>query len=125
MGMVHFVYLSSGLVYSCCKCSTHLTDHSRLVSENFHGRHGRAFLFQDLVNVYEGEEAHRTMTTGEHRVRDLYCMGCMRVVGWRYIKAYEKTERYKERKCILEINITRQSRISPTSPTSSTSIASI
>lgn len=42
------------------------------------------------------------MTTGQHIVRDIYCRQCKDQVGWKYDKAYEVNERYKEGKFILE-----------------------
>jgi hypothetical protein len=42
------------------------------------------------------------MTTGRHTVRDIACRQCKEVVGWKYDKAYESTEKYKEGKFILE-----------------------
>jgi hypothetical protein len=42
------------------------------------------------------------MTTGRHVVRDITCRQCDTVVGWKYDKAYEAQEQYKENKFILE-----------------------
>ena len=42
------------------------------------------------------------MTTGRHVVRDIACRQCTTVVGWKYDKAYETQEQYKENKFILE-----------------------
>jgi len=42
------------------------------------------------------------MTTGRHIVRDIQCRQCKEVVGWKYDKAYESSEKYKEGKFILE-----------------------
>lgn len=42
------------------------------------------------------------MTTGRHIVRDVFCRQCKVVVGWKYDRAYESTEKYKEGKFILE-----------------------
>jgi hypothetical protein len=42
------------------------------------------------------------MTTGRHIVRDIHCRQCNEVVGWKYDKAYETSEKYKEGKYILE-----------------------
>lgn len=42
------------------------------------------------------------MTTGRHVVRDISCRQCKEVVGWKYDRAYETSEKYKERKFILE-----------------------
>jgi hypothetical protein len=45
------------------------------------------------------------MTTGRHIVQDGLCKNCKEVVGWRYIKAYEASEKYKEGKIILEAEL--------------------
>jgi len=42
------------------------------------------------------------MITGRHVVRDVSCRQCKEVVGWKYDRAYESTEKYKEGKYILE-----------------------
>lgn len=42
------------------------------------------------------------MTTGLHTVTDIYCSSCGHNVGWKYIKAYEEDQKYKEGKYILE-----------------------
>ncbi|KAJ1652513.1 protein yippee-like moh1 [Dispira simplex] len=106
MGMKHKVYLDhSGQFYSCKRCETHLVPRKELVSKNFTGRHGYAYLFNKLHNVFDGPAVPRSMLTGEHIVCDQYCIGCGTVVGWKYVKAFVKTEAYKESKCILEMEI--------------------
>ncbi|KAJ1994882.1 hypothetical protein H4R33_000116 [Dimargaris cristalligena] len=110
MGMKHKVYMDPKAVYSCSHCETHFTVQSELVSKNFTGRHGAAYLFHTVANVYDGKPCERTMLTGDHIVCDLYCMGCMHIVGWKYIKAFTKTEKYKENKSILEISILNRPR---------------
>lgn len=42
------------------------------------------------------------MTTGRHLVRDIACRQCSENVGWKYDKAFEQSEKYKEGKFILE-----------------------
>ncbi|KAG5639301.1 hypothetical protein H0H81_004503 [Sphagnurus paluster] len=54
------------------------------------------------VNVIEGEPNDRPMTTGNHTVRDIYCCKCGTTLGWKYDKAYEVSQKYKEGKYILE-----------------------
>ncbi|KAJ1928419.1 hypothetical protein IWQ60_002084 [Tieghemiomyces parasiticus] len=107
MGMRHKVFLDQRQkdVYSCRKCGTHLATHDQMKSTNFTGRHGVAYLFLSVVNVYEGDPKERNMLTGRHVVRDLSCMGCMAYVGWTYVKAYARSERYKEGLVILEVSI--------------------
>ena len=45
------------------------------------------------------------MTTGRHIVRDIKCRGCSHTVGWKYDKAFENSEKYKEGKFILEAEL--------------------
>lgn len=45
------------------------------------------------------------MTTGRHIVRDVLCNQCQDVVGWKYDKAYEDDQKFKEGKFILEAEL--------------------
>ncbi|VDB99280.1 unnamed protein product [Peniophora sp. CBMAI 1063] len=76
-----------------------------MMSRSFHGQHGRAYLFREVVNVLEGEPVERQMTTGNHIVRDIQCVKCYAVLGWKYEYAYEDDQKYKEGKFILERNL--------------------
>ncbi|RZC91174.1 hypothetical protein C5167_027238 [Papaver somniferum] len=49
-----------------------------------------------------GETEERMMMTGLHSVCDIFCVGCRSIVGWKYVVAQEKSQRYKEGKFILE-----------------------
>ena len=75
------------------------------LSQNFRGQHGKAYLFSNVVNVVEDSPDERTMTTGRHIVRDISCRQCDTIVGWKYDKAYELQEQYKENKYILEAEL--------------------
>ncbi|PNS18705.1 hypothetical protein CAC42_5244 [Sphaceloma murrayae] len=105
MGLSYNVYLNAKRVYGCKNCKTHLADHDEIVSRNFRGQHGKAFLFHTVVNVVAGEASDRNMTTGKHIVRDISCKQCKEVVGWKYDKAYEQSEQYKVGKFILEAEL--------------------
>jgi hypothetical protein len=74
-------------------------------TQNFRGQHGKAYLFNSVVNIDTGEPSERNMTTGRHIVRDITCKQCKETVGWKYDKAYEATEKYKEGKFILEAEL--------------------
>ncbi|KXT03841.1 hypothetical protein AC578_8909 [Pseudocercospora eumusae] len=102
MGLAYNVYLNAKKIYGCKNCKTHLADHDEIISRNFRGQHGKAYLFNSVVNVQQGEAGERNMTTGRHVVRDVCCRQCKEVVGWKYDRAYESTEKYKEGKYILE-----------------------
>ena len=46
----------------------------------------RWFLYSSSVNVIEGEPSERQMTTGNHTVRDIYCVKCHTTLGWKYVR---------------------------------------
>lgn len=77
------------LVQLCSVCfSLHLT--------------GRAYLFDNCVNVTIGPAEDRPLITGLHSVCDIFCKRCNHMVGWTYAKAYETSQKYKEGKFIVE-----------------------
>ncbi|KAA0045036.1 protein yippee-like [Cucumis melo var. makuwa] len=55
------------------------------------------------VNVSVGEQEERMMITGLHTVVDIFCVGCGSIIGWKYEVAYDKSQKYKEGKYILEM----------------------
>ncbi|KAB1224331.1 Protein yippee-like [Morella rubra] len=75
---------------------------SRSFGPSFHSRHGKAYLFDKVVNVTVGEQEERLMITGLHTVVDIFCVGCGSLVGWKYEAAHEKSQKYKEGRFILE-----------------------
>mmetsp|Transcript_14315 Transcript_14315/g.23157 ORF Transcript_14315/g.23157 Transcript_14315/m.23157 type:complete len:303 (+) Transcript_14315:56-964(+) len=96
------VYLDGPQIYTCAQCRTHLTTHDEIISKSFHGRHGRAYLFDHCVNVTIGPAEDRPLITGLHSVCDIFCKRCKNMVGWTYSKAYEASQKYKEGKFIVE-----------------------
>jgi hypothetical protein len=55
------------------------------------------------VNVNVGtKEEDRMMTTGLHTVCDIFCVACGAILGWKYLVAFDKSQRYKEGKFILD-----------------------
>lgn len=101
MGML-FVISLEGSIYSCKHCHTHLGLADDIISKSFHCRHGKAYLFDKVVNITVGEKEERIMMTGMHTVVDIFCVGCGSIVGWKYEAAQEKAQKYKEGKFILE-----------------------
>ncbi|XP_065031596.1 protein yippee-like At4g27745 isoform X1 [Musa acuminata AAA Group] len=92
-------------VYSCSNCGNHVCLHDDIISKAFHvnpGRHGRAFLFSHGRNIVMGPKQDRLLMTGIHTVADVYCHDCGEVLGWKYERAYEETQRYKEGKFVFE-----------------------
>ncbi|KAG0467679.1 hypothetical protein HPP92_018668 [Vanilla planifolia] len=101
MGFLFLVHLE-GNFYSCKHCHAHLALRDDIISKTFHCWHGKAYLFNKVVNVMVGQKTLRMMTTGLHTVSDIFCVGCGSILGWKYEAAYEKGQKYKEGKFILE-----------------------
>ncbi|OAY59507.1 hypothetical protein MANES_01G036800v8 [Manihot esculenta] len=66
------------------------------------GKGGRAFLFSHAMNIIVGAKEDRNLRTGLHTVADICCADCRQVLGWKYERAYEASQKYKEGKFILE-----------------------
>ncbi|KAG9025664.1 hypothetical protein FRB95_009935 [Tulasnella sp. JGI-2019a] len=105
MGYKRQEYLNATRIFGCSKCGTHLTTIDSMISRQFNGQHGRAYLFENVVNIECGPPSDRTMTTGLHTVRDIQCIKCSAILGWKYDRAYEESQQYKEGKFILERNL--------------------
>ncbi|XP_075100754.1 immune-associated nucleotide-binding protein 9-like [Nicotiana tabacum] len=77
--------------YSCCKCS-----------KMFQASSGKAFLFSLVKNIVLGTKEDRHLITGLHTVADIHCEKCNEVLGWKYERAFEPVQKYKEGKFVLE-----------------------
>ncbi|KAF3592539.1 hypothetical protein DY000_02027423 [Brassica cretica] len=89
-------------LYSCCNCRNHVGLHDDIISKAFQGRTGRAFLFSHAMNVVLGAKEDRNLLTGLHTVADISCADCNEPLGWKYERAYEASQKYKEGKFIFE-----------------------
>ncbi|CAL9090407.1 protein yippee-like [Musa troglodytarum] len=101
MGRIFTVELD-GRVYRCRFCRTQLALAEDLISKSFHCRHGKAYLFNHAANISVGDEEERVLFSGMHTVADIFCCCCGQNVGWKYVAAQEKTQKYKEGKFVLE-----------------------
>eukprot|EP00386_Alphamonas_edax_P013105 GDKI01040610.1.p1 GENE.GDKI01040610.1~~GDKI01040610.1.p1 ORF type:complete len:147 (-),score=16.83 GDKI01040610.1:99-539(-) len=103
MGRLFLRYLDEcPSIYRCNTCHAHLANTEDIVSREFQGTLGRAYLFSGCVNVCCGPREERLLVTGMHIVCDIFCVKCQTIVGWKYIEAYEHEQKYKENKVILE-----------------------
>ena len=102
MGRIYVRYVEAETVHCCAACRTHLADNDAIISKAFQGRHGRAYLFADVVNVNSGPTENRLLLTGLHVVADIYCNACDTRLGWKYVEAFEESQKYKEGRFILE-----------------------
>ncbi|XP_055962389.1 protein yippee-like At4g27745 [Mercurialis annua] len=89
-------------VYRCYRCRNPVCRHDDIISKGFQASNGRAFLFWHAVNVIMGQKEDRRLITGLHTVADVYCSDCGEMLGWKYEKAFEESQKYKEGKFVLE-----------------------
>lgn len=89
--------------YSCIHCRAHLANHDELISKLFQGNHGRAYLFNKVVNIGCKQAVQRELLTGLHAVADIYCDNCETTLGWKYQQAFVPSQKYKEGKYIIEL----------------------
>uniref|UniRef100_A0A0A9F280 Yippee domain-containing protein n=1 Tax=Arundo donax TaxID=35708 RepID=A0A0A9F280_ARUDO len=82
-------------VLKCRRCRLDAASVGAILSRDFQGRFGRAYLFDRVVNITLGPDEDRHLVTGLHTVNDIYCICCHEILGWRYEKAYEESEKYK------------------------------
>eukprot|EP01061_Rhynchopus_euleeides_P003359 TRINITY_DN12620_c0_g1_i2.p4 TRINITY_DN12620_c0_g1~~TRINITY_DN12620_c0_g1_i2.p4 ORF type:complete len:118 (+),score=30.42 TRINITY_DN12620_c0_g1_i2:125-478(+) len=108
MGRIFKTYLESHSVYVCNRCATHVVSTDDIVSKQFQGRHGKAYLFDNVVNISLGTIEERLLLTGLHQVADFYCNGCDVTLGWKYELAQEPAQKYKEGKYIVEKAMVRK-----------------
>ncbi|KAL6132214.1 hypothetical protein ACLB2K_070585 [Fragaria x ananassa] len=54
------------------------------------------------MNIVVGAKEDRHLLTGLHTVADISCGDCHEVLGWKYERAYEASQKYKEGKFIFE-----------------------
>lgn len=54
------------------------------------------------MNIVVGALEDRRLRTGLHTVGDISCADCHEVLGWKYERAYEASQKYKEGKFIFE-----------------------
>ncbi|KAJ4704057.1 Protein yippee-like [Melia azedarach] len=102
MGRLFIESLSGPRIFKCKFCKVDSASPDHIVSKNFQGRFGRAYLFRSVVNVSLGPTEERLLVSGLHTVNDIYCSSCQQLLGWRYEKAYEESQKYKEGMYILE-----------------------
>ncbi|CAL5411274.1 unnamed protein product [Camellia sinensis] len=69
---------------------------------SFSCNHGKAYLVHKVVNITVGPVEERIMFTGTHTVSDIFCCCCGQILGWKYVTAHDKAQKYKEGKYVLE-----------------------
>ncbi|BBH03985.1 hypothetical protein PRUPE_5G198400 [Prunus persica] len=88
--------------FSCRNCQNPLALRDDLVSKKFVTKSGAGYMFSHAMNIIVGQKEDRKLMTGVFSIADIFCSNCGEVLGWKYVRAYEISERYKEGKFIIE-----------------------
>ncbi|KXN90581.1 hypothetical protein AN958_03820 [Leucoagaricus sp. SymC.cos] len=72
-------------------------------SRAFRGFSGKASLFTECYNVTSLPPRVQLMTTGAHTMQETFCANCSTCLGWKIVKAHERTEKWKEGNWLLEL----------------------
>ncbi|KAG7035765.1 Molybdate-anion transporter [Cucurbita argyrosperma subsp. argyrosperma] len=92
----------SNTTYSCRSCRNPLASGANLLSKSFLAKSGKAFLFSQAKNIVEGPKEQKLLITGIFETADIHCSICGQVLGWKYLKAYDIKQKFKEGKFIIE-----------------------
>ncbi|KAF9594472.1 hypothetical protein IFM89_031590 [Coptis chinensis] len=91
-------------MYCCKQCQTQVAAEEDIVSKDYYGKTGKAYLLNKVVNVTVGEKEERMLITGVYTIAGVSCINCKSVLGWKYEAAHEEAQKYKEGKYILEMS---------------------
>ncbi|CAK7324229.1 unnamed protein product [Dovyalis caffra] len=88
--------------YSCGNCRNPLAFHSDLLSKAFKAKSGQAYMFSHVMNVVLGQKEDRQLITGKYTIAGIFCSNCRQELGWKYVRAFDPAQRYKEGNFIVE-----------------------
>jgi hypothetical protein len=95
-------------LFICKTCGIHICHGSDVISREFHGSTGKAYLFNNALNLNFGLTDDRRLRTGIHSVQDCFCVNCNQELGWTYVATEEESQRYKIGKFVLELSLIRR-----------------
>eukprot|EP00440_Ansanella_granifera_P005571 gb/GFBE01006051.1/.p1 GENE.gb/GFBE01006051.1/~~gb/GFBE01006051.1/.p1 ORF type:complete len:551 (+),score=70.55 gb/GFBE01006051.1/:1-1653(+) len=91
------------VVYHCTRCRSPILRTKDIVSTNYHGARGPAFLVNQLYNtVVDRAPYSAAFVTGAYSVCDVACAGCSIQLAKKYMDAREPSNRFKIGKFLLE-----------------------
>lgn len=89
-------------LYRCRKCRNPVALGEDLLSKSYLAKSGQAYMFGQAMNIVVGENEERELITGHFTIADIYCANCRQELGWKYIRAYDEREKFKEGTFIIE-----------------------
>ncbi|KZT07860.1 yippee-domain-containing protein [Laetiporus sulphureus 93-53] len=93
----------SFVALTCRTCRAVVASERHLLCKGFRGYSGKAALFTDATNITLSKPSLLLMDTGAHTVQEFKCTACASYLGWKIVRAHERTETWKEGKFLLEL----------------------
>ncbi|ODV60307.1 yippee-like protein [Ascoidea rubescens DSM 1968] len=108
MGLRYSTYLEAvgnEKIYGCRSCKTHISVSSVILSKDYISENGRAYLLNNVINTIECvEDAEKIeMLSGVYLICKIKCHQCDKVLGWKYLFSYDKSQNFKVDKYVLEL----------------------
>ncbi|KAI0634667.1 hypothetical protein C8Q77DRAFT_1156077 [Trametes polyzona] len=92
----------------CAQCSTRIAHSSQIVSRAFRGHAGKAALFTTAKNVTLDPPSILLMDSGAYTIQEFICNSCETYLGWKFVRAHDGPERWKEGHYILELDLVQE-----------------
>ncbi|CDO77123.1 hypothetical protein BN946_scf184606.g5 [Trametes cinnabarina] len=92
----------------CAHCSTRLAHTSQIVSRAYRGHAGKAALFTTVKNVVLDPPSILLMDSGAYTIQEFICKTCEAYLGWKFYRAHDGPERWKEGHFVLELDLVRE-----------------
>ncbi|PIL28243.1 hypothetical protein GSI_09655 [Ganoderma sinense ZZ0214-1] len=90
--------------FACAQCHTRVAHTARIVSTAYRGHAGKAALFSTIRNVALDPPSILLMDSGAYTIQEFICKACSAYLGWKFVRAHDGPERWKEGCFVLELD---------------------
>ncbi|KAI0327618.1 yippee-domain-containing protein [Cubamyces sp. BRFM 1775] len=92
----------------CGQCATRIAHTSQIVSRAFRGHAGKAALFTTAKNIILDPPSILLMDSGAYTIQEFICKSCESYLGWKFMRAHDGPERWKEGHFIVELDLVQE-----------------
>ncbi|RDX45409.1 hypothetical protein OH76DRAFT_1408177 [Lentinus brumalis] len=101
-------YTGPPRILACSECHTRIAHTSGLISTAFRGHSGKAAMFTETRNIALDPPSILLMDSGTYTIQEFICKTCEAYLGWRFVRAHDGPERWKEGHFILELDFVQE-----------------
>ncbi|XP_057545836.1 protein yippee-like At4g27740 [Amaranthus tricolor] len=88
--------LADHRVYSCNNCWNPIAFKDDILSKSFIASSGQAYMFRNATNLKIGDKFEKQLLIGHFTIAGIYYGKSGQVLGWKYIRAHDQRQAYKE-----------------------------